>query len=80
MQHSEQIEEATRDTHEKFCRVISNELARHRTNDALANYLSLNQGDVRVNLDDIESLALTLSLEVARQWEEQVAVWRESVQ
>ena len=66
MQRSEQVEEATRDTHENFCRVINNELARHRTNDSLTNYLSLNQGDVRVNLDGIEALALTLSVEVAQ--------------
>ena len=33
-----------------------------------------------MNLDDREALALTLSLEVARQWEEQMDVWRERVQ
>ena len=33
-----------------------------------------------MNLDNIEALALTLSLEVARQWDEQVAIWQSSVQ
>lgn len=47
---------AVQTTAEEFARSISAELMQRRSRDALAEYLHVNPGDLRINMEDLEGL------------------------
>lgn len=66
--------------HADFTRFLQEELLRHRSTDALAAYLQLYPEGVQVNMEELESLLQTLTLEVNQKWSNQIPVWQESME
>lgn len=63
-----------------FGRDVTEKLAcRRRSHDALANCLGINPGDVLINEEDLEALALILKSEVVQQWNEQLVFGKDTV-
>lgn len=71
MQTAERVEEAFREQHADFAQSMNDELLRRRTTNALAAYLQLYTEGVLVNMDELEGLITSLTVEVRQQWEDQ---------
>ena len=68
-----------RGQHIDFARTINDELLCRRTTDALAAYLQLYPEGVLVNMEELEGLITTLSVEVGQQWEVQIQLWNDAI-
>lgn len=53
-------------------------LCRHTT-DALVAYLQLYPEGILVNMEELEGLIMTLSVEVVKQWEAQITLWNDAI-
>ena len=59
---------------------MQDELLRRRTSDSLAAYLQLYPEGVLVNMEELESLITTLTVEVGQQWDAQIQLWKEAME
>ena len=58
---------------------MQDELLRRRTSDSLAAYLQLYPEGVLVNMEELESLITTLTVEVGQQWDAHIQIWQDAM-
>lgn len=78
-QTAERMEESLIEQHVAFAHSMTNEILCRCTTDALATYLQLYPERVLVNMEELEGLITTMSVEVGQKWDAQVTLWNDVI-